>query len=206
MIVSVGGCWSTPSACDDREDFERQGCYVEFRCAIEQLTEWYPHLFLDAHIVASVGVMARFSGRPARFEVQCTDIEPLSLASVDLTVDWAEGTLDRAERLRATIQSRPLLEMASTALALVVVHRLVDLGRVDVTAFGDRADFRSLEKRSVLEISGMETAADSQIRRRRREKVAQALANPFGWSAYVVVCAFSVERHRICLSYHRAKE
>ena len=182
---------------------------MELRCAIEELSESYPHLLLDTHIAASVSVMASYSGRPARFEVECINVESPSLigaAPVELVVDWAEGTLDRAERLRATIQSRPLLEMGSTALALVVVHRLVELGRVDVTTCGERADFRSLETRSVLEISGMESSADWQIRRRHREKVEQALANPFGWDAYVIVCAFSEKRHRVCFSYHRAKE
>jgi hypothetical protein len=39
-----------------------------------------------------------------------------------------------------------------------------------------------------------------------REKVAQALANPFRWDAYVVVCAFSAEGHRVRLSGHRWKK
>ncbi len=61
--------------------------------------------------------------------------------------------------------------------------------------YGDRADYRSLDLPSVLEISGTETA--SELARRHREKVAQALENPFGLDAYVVVCAFSSSGHHI---------
>jgi hypothetical protein len=56
----------------------------------------------------------------------------------------------------------------------------------------------------VLEVSG--TATLSEPGRRHREKVAQALANPFGWGTYVVVCAFSDKGHRIRFSGHRAEE
>ena len=48
---------------------------------------------------------------------------------------------------------------------------------------------------SVLEISGTETA--SELVRRHREKVVQALENPFGLDAYVIICAFSKFGHLI---------
>jgi hypothetical protein len=56
----------------------------------------------------------------------------------------------------------------------------------------------------VLEISG--TEVPSQLERRHREKVAQARDNPFGWDAYVVVCAFSGGGHRIRFTRHVFKE
>ena len=44
---------------------------------------------------------------------------------------------------------------------------------------------------------------NSEPTRRHREKVAQALENPFGLDAYVVVCAFSTFGYSIRFSYHR---
>lgn len=61
-----------------------------------------------------------------------------------------------------------------------------------------------LEKATVLEISGTETL--SELGRRHREKVVQAMANPFGWDACVVVCAFSARGHRIRFTRHRLEE
>ena len=40
----------------------------------------------------------------------------------------------------------------------------------------------------------------------RREKVEQARDNPFGWDAYVIVCAFSAAGHSIRFSNHPIKE
>ena len=63
-----------------------------------------------------------------------------------------------------------------------------------------RADYRSLDMTSVLEISGTEIL--SELPRRHREKITQALANPLGLDAYVVICGFAKEKHRIRSSYH----
>jgi hypothetical protein len=87
---------------------------------------------------------------------------------------------------------------------LVVARRVLDLGRLEVTGYGDRADFRSPRQRAVLEISGTEVA--DEFPRRHREKVAQAVGNPFGWDAYVIVCLFSARGHRIRLSRHERSE
>jgi hypothetical protein len=76
----------------------------------------------------------------------------------------------------------------------------LELGRLEVTGYGDRADFRSLRRRAVLEISGTELAGE--FLRRHREKVVQAARNPFGWDAYVIVCLFCARGHRIRLSRH----
>lgn len=42
----------------------------------------------------------------------------------------------------------------------------------------------------------------SELTRCHQEKVVQALENPFGFDAYVVVCSFSASGHRILFSYH----
>jgi hypothetical protein len=82
------------------------------------------------------------------------------------------------------MQMKPVVEMAATALALLLAHRILHLGQLDVTRYGDRADYRSVAMQCVLEISGTEIT--SELGRRHREKVGQALANRFGWDAYVV--------------------
>lgn len=94
-----------------------------------------------------------------------------------------------------------MVEMAAAALAFIFTPNIVNLGQLDVTNYGNRADYRSLDMASVLEISGTETA--SELARRHREKIAQALENPFGSDAYVVVCAFSTFGHLIQFSHHR---
>jgi hypothetical protein len=121
-----------------------------------------------------------------------------------LAVSWSEDTIDKAERLRATMPTRSLVELAAVAVALALVHRVVPLGTLNVMEDGGRADYRSTQVRRVLEVSGTENAAE--LGRRQREKVAQALANPFGWDAYVIVCAFGVSGHRVLLSGHRWEE
>jgi hypothetical protein len=56
----------------------------------------------------------------------------------------------------------------------------------------------------VLEISGMEDI--SELGRRHREKVEQALDNTYSWGACVIVCAFSAKGHRIRVSRHGSAE
>src|SRR5260370_27100365 len=102
------------------------------------------------------------------------------------------------------MQSGPLVELASVALALILGKRVVPLGRLDVTEYGARADYRARKGKTVLEVSGTEVS--DELGRRHREKVAQARDNPFGWDAYVVVCAFSAAGHRIRFSKHSIKE
>ena len=91
--------------------------------------------------------------------------------------------------------------MASCALAFVLVQQLLHIGPLDVTQYGNRADYRFPDTQYVLEVSGTESA--STFTRRHREKIRQALANPLGWDAFVVVCALTNSGHRIRFSFHR---
>lgn len=75
---------------------------------------------------------------------------------------------------------------------------MIRLGPLDVTQYGERADYRAPRTKRVLEISGTETL--SELGRRHREKIVQALENPFGWDAYVVVTGFSARGHRVRFS------
>jgi hypothetical protein len=169
---------------------------------IERLERWYPHLFLEPHLVAAVTVLSDYSVSPATFLVQGENIAQLATLEDEfrLKLNWRHGAQAKAERLRATMQRKPLVELAATAVALMIARRILDLGELDVTAYGDRADFRSARRRCVLEISG--TELETELERRHREKVAQALRNPFGWDAYVVVCLFSPNGHHIRISRH----
>ena len=179
----------------------------KLQCAIEQISDWHPRLFLELHIVACVAVVGPYSASPAVFEVECENIESEWLGKamrLRLEVSWSEETARKAERLRLTIQAKPLVEMAAASLAFILTHHVVNLGSLDVAHYGDRVDYRSLSVPSVLEISGTESS--SELARRHREKIAQALANPLGLDAYIVVCVFSEDGHRIRFSYHRWKE
>ena len=164
-------------------------------------------MFVEPHTVAFAAVAGRYSPSPALFDVECANIPSRRLSkdsALRLEVSWHRDTAEKAARLRATMQSGPLVEFASVALALVLARRVVALGPIDVTDYGARADYRARKQRVVLEISGTEAAAE--LGRRHRQKVAQARDNPFGWDAYVVVCAFSARGHRIRFSRHRVTE
>jgi hypothetical protein len=174
------------------------------RCALEDVADWHPNMFLDAHLAACAAVLRRYSESPATLEVKCENLQSLWLGRASrflLEVSWGEEWADKAGRLRVTMQSRPLVEIASVALALALVHRVVPLGQLEVTRYGDGADYWAPSARRVLEVSGTENVAESA--RRHREKVTQALSNRFRWGAYVVVCAFSAQGHRIRFSGHR---
>src|SRR5436305_794057 len=177
------------------------------RCAIEALEDWYPRLFVEPHIVAAVAVMGRYSAAPALFDVACEGLRSRWLgqdSAFRLEVSWAEETAAKAARLLATMQQKPVVELASLALAFVLARRLMALGQLDLNDYGERADYRSPSAECVLEVSGTEDT--SELGRRHREKVAQALDNTYGWGACVVVCAFSAKGHRIRISRHGPAE
>jgi hypothetical protein len=174
----------------------------KLHCAIEQLADWHPGLFLEPHIVACAAVLSRYS-TPALLKVECENIASQWLGKAmnfGMEVTWLRETVAKANRLRATVQAKTLVELAAVAVGLILAHQVVRLGQLDVTAYGERADYRSLTVPAVLEISGTESL--SELDRRHRNKVAQAVANPFGFDDYVVVCAFSAEGHRIRFSKH----
>ncbi len=177
------------------------------RCRIEDLGEWHPWFFLEPRVVACVAVLDLHGHSPAVFDVDCLNIESGWLgdaARFRLEVSRAPETAEKAARLRATVQSRPLVEMAATAPALAITHHVLRPGRLDVTHHGDRTDYRSTRISCMLEISG--TESPSEPSRRHRHKVAQASLNPLGWGAYVVVCSLSPLGHRIRSSFHRVQE
>lgn len=177
------------------------------RCAIEQVADWHSHLFVEPHVVAFVAVADQYFPSPALFDVECVNIKSRWLGDASkcrLEVSWHPDTAAKAQRMRATTQSAPLVEWAAIAIALVLVRRVAPLGRLDVTEYGSRADYRSRKAKAVLEVSGTEVVAE--LGRRHREKAKQARDNPFGWDAFVAVSAFSERGHHIRLSMHCDKE
>lgn len=147
-------------------------------------------------------MLSEYSESPASFQLRCENVPDVEEFSLELS--WAPSVEVKAERLRATMQRSPLVELAATAVALVAARQVLSLGRLEVTAYGDRADFRSPRRRAFVEISGTEVAAE--FPRRHKEKVAQAMRNPLGWDAYIVVCLFSARGHRIRISRHESSE
>ena len=177
------------------------------RCTIEEVVDWYPQLFLEPYMVACVTVMSRFSGSPASFEVDCKGVDSRWLAGAErfrLEVSWTEATAANAERLGATMPSKNVVELASVALAFALARRVLGLRQLVVTNCGERADYRAPRASRVLEVNGTETL--SELGRRHHQKVAQALQNPFGWDAYVIVCGFAIPEHRIRISAHAWEE
>lgn len=169
--------------------------------------EWHTNLFVEPHVVAFVAVAGQYSGSPALFDVECGNIVSRWLgnaAECQLEVSWQDNTAEEAGRLRATMQSGPLVELASVALALILVNRIVPLGQLYVADHGTRVDYHARKRKAVLEISGTEVPAE--LGRRHRQKIAQARGNPFHWDAYVVICAFSARGHRIRFTGHPFEE
>jgi len=100
--------------------------------------------------------------------------------------------------------SQEIVELGSVALAFALARRVLGLKELVVTERGAAADYRAPGASRVLEVSGTETL--SELGRRHREKVAQALRNPFGWGAYVIVCGFAAPEHCIRVSEHAWEE
>jgi hypothetical protein len=177
------------------------------RCAVEDLAAWHPHLYVEPYAVAFAAVTGQYSVSPASLLVDTAGVTSRWLGPArrfTVQASWTEETVDKAERLRATMPAWSLVEFAAVAVALMLAHRVIPLGTLNVMEHGGRADYRSSVVERVLEVSGTESPAE--LGRRHRDKVAQALANPFRWDAYVVVCAFGAEGHRVRLSGHRWEE
>jgi hypothetical protein len=176
-------------------------------CAIEQIADWHADLYVEPHIVSFVAVASQYSESPAWFDVECEAIRSRWLRAASefrLEVSWHRDTAQKAVRLRATMQSGPLVELAAIGVALILSRRVVNLGPLDVTELGDRVDFRARKHRAVLEVSG--TEVPTELNRRHRQKIDQAKQNPFQWDAYVAICAFAGRGHRVRFSKHQIKE
>src|SRR5262245_11517445 len=110
-------------------------------CAIEQIVEWHPELYLESHAAACVALMSQYGSSPHQAEVECEHISSAWLGRsrrFRLQVSWSAGAEVNAERLRHTVQRNVLVEMAAIAVALLLTPAVVDLGQLDVVRHGDR--------------------------------------------------------------------
>lgn len=88
------------------------------RQSMERLEGWYPNLFLEPHLVAAVTVLSEYSDSPATFGVHAENIAQRTAAEgFRLDVSWKQTAETKSERLRATMQRKPLVELAATAIA-----------------------------------------------------------------------------------------
>ena len=80
---------------------------------IERLEGWYPNLFLEPHLVAAVTVLSEYSDSPAAFDVRGENITQLASTEEGfrLNLSWQQPVQAKAERLRATMQRKPLVEL-----------------------------------------------------------------------------------------------
>ena len=178
-----------------------------FEWPIEDILAAHPGLYLEHHAVMAVAVMSRLSGSPCEFLVECEDFSPPGLEGeprFSLRISWDVRTALAAGRVRRTEQAKPIVERAAVALAALLFAHLIPGGQLRVTNEGDRADYWLPRLRRALEISGTEQGRE--LPRRRREKLAQMLANPRHWNGYVFVCCFSAGQRVIRWSYHAQQE
>ncbi len=126
--------------------------------------------------------MSRLSSSPCEFVVECSGFKAKQLNSADrflLRISWTPQTEQKAKRAFRTEQVNPLIERAAVALAALLFGKLSTAGQMRVTRAGECADYWLPRLQCALEISGTTNARE--VRRRHREKVAQALANPLRW-------------------------
>ncbi len=80
--------------------------------------------------------MRSYSASPAVFEVTCENIVSSWLGENTqflLEVSRLEKTERNAERLISTIQTKPRVEIAASALAFILIPNIVNLDQLDVT-------------------------------------------------------------------------
>jgi hypothetical protein len=174
-----------------------------FEWAIEEIIEAHPDLYLEHCAAMAVAVMSRHSTSPCEFTVDCEGFIPGLLQGEKqfrLKVLWSEHTAFKAQRVRRTEQSKPIVERAAIALAALLFAKMISDGQMRVTREGERADYWLPRLQRALEISG--THSLREMPRRHKEKVAQVLSNPLRWHGYVVICCFAASRNLIRWSYH----
>ncbi len=178
-----------------------------FDCPVESIIAKHPDLYLEHCAVMAVAQLSGQSQSPAELVVDCEGFAPNAMQSESsflLRVAWDPQPEKKANRLRLTEQSTPIIERAAVAMAALLFGHFVPNGAMRVTMQGDRADYWLPGLRCALEISG--TAALRRFGARCKQKSAQMLANPRVWNGYVVTCGFSKSRNIIRWSYHEQQE
>lgn len=175
-----------------------------FEWAIEDIVAAHPDLYLEHCAVMAVALMSQQSASPCEFAVECEGFALPVLGDETrflLRVSWSEQTALKAQRVWHTEQPKSIVERAAVALTSLLFAKLIPDGKMRVTREGDHADYWLPQARCALEVSGTENPR--LLLRRHREKIAQVLSNPLGWSGYVVVSCFSASQRVILWSYHK---
>lgn len=71
------------------------------RCAIEEVADYHPNLYVEPHVAAFVAVAGQYSASPALFNVECGNVASRWLgksAACRLEVSWRDTTWRRQER------------------------------------------------------------------------------------------------------------
>jgi hypothetical protein len=162
---------------------------------IEEISTFHPNLELEGAILAAVGIMKDYSPlRTALFSLECRDIVSPKLnreKEIRLQIQWQAETQLRAENLLRTYQRNRIIEDAALAISCLLFPNIV-ASRLEVTFYGDRADYWTDDDQFMVEISGTENPR--AFRRRHQSKIKQLLSNPYGKSGFVVICDFSTQR------------
>ncbi len=173
------------------------------RYFIESLQELNPAaIWASFFIPPAIALMATYGLKPFPWLVShenvVADCFEQAVGEVALDVDWLAETFPESQRLFQTIQRESIVEYAAVATAFLVMTKLAQKNIVEVTLRGGKADYFLDERKTLLEISGTESA--EHFAARHHEKVRQLKANPFGKGGYVFVCCFSNQKGR--LSFH----
>lgn len=174
-----------------------------FEWPIEDITTAHPDLYVEHCAVMAAALMSRQSTSPCEFLVECEGFRLPDLEGDSrflLGVAWNEQTAITAEQVLLTEQPKPIIERAAVAIAALAFAHFILNGEMRVADEGDRADFWLPRLGCALEVSGTEQSRE--LPRRRREKKAQLLANPWRRDGYVFICCFDPAQRLIYWSYH----
>jgi hypothetical protein len=177
---------------------------LTFEWAIEDILEAHPDLYVDHCAAMAVALMSRHAASPCEFIVQWEGFSVPALEgekSFVLRVRWNDETALVAARVWLTEQRKAIVERAGVALAALLFAHLIPAGEMRVSGQGQRVDYWLPRLGCGLEISGTERS--QLFSRRRREKIAQVLGNPWGQDGYVFICCFNSAHRLIDWSYHR---
>jgi hypothetical protein len=167
---------------------------------LEAIGELHP---LAAHLFVPFAV-TRLQERPEDTEtvlaIELRGFQGETSAERALRLFWGKESIPQRP---LAIQDNPLTEWAALGVACAVIWHYAGLRLHAVAAAGDRFDYWVWQETQEfgLEISG--TLA-TDLEARRREKIQQLQANPYGSDGYVVVVGFTMRR--VLFSFHHFEE
>jgi hypothetical protein len=172
-------------------------------CFVESLQELNPTaIWASFFIPPAIAMMEAYNLKPFTWLITHENVDSAWFEAaggeVTMEVDWLADTFPESRRLFQTLQRESIVEYAAVATAFLAMTKLVRKNIVEVTMRGGKADYFLDERKTLLEISGTESA--ELFASRHSEKVRQLRANPFGKDGYVFVCCFPDQKGR--LSFH----